>query len=120
MRGKYNIIILYLRDRRYRVLIYSIFALVFFTVFYLYHLPLETILYATIICSVIGSIFIIYDFHRYYSKHVELLDIKNNITITMENLPKPKTLKEDDYQTLIYILYKDTSGSCGSFAAIRK
>lgn len=107
MKGKYNILILYLKDRIHHLLIHSLFTFIFFIVFYLYRLPLATIAYGTLICIAIGTNLAIYDFYRYYSKHKKLLDIKNNISVTMENLPEPKTLEEIDYQNLIYTLYND-------------
>lgn len=107
MKIKDNILISYLKDRIDQLLVYSIFVFIFFIVFYLYHLPLETILYATLICLAIGIILIIYDFYKYYSKHNKLTDIRNNISITMENLPEPKTLEENDYHSLIHKLYVD-------------
>lgn len=107
MREKYNLLLSYLKDRIQHVLVYSLFTFIFFIVFYLYRLPLETILYATLICSVIGIILILYDFYKYNLKHNQLLDIKNNIAVTAENLPKPTTLEEKDYQNLIHTLYRD-------------
>ncbi len=105
MKEKYNILNSYLKDRISHILIYSLFAFIFFIVFYLYHLPLDTIFYATLICSVIGLILIIYDFYKYYYKHSKLVNIKNNISVTLENLPEPKTLEEKNYQDLIHTLY---------------
>lgn len=107
MKEKYNILISYCKDRINHLLIYSIFIFVFFIVFYLYNLPLETILYATLICLVIGIILIIYDYYKYYSKHNKFIDINNNISVTMRNLPEPKTLEDHDYQSLIHTLYRD-------------
>lgn len=107
MKKTYNILFLYLKDNRYHILVHFLFALIFFTIFYLYRLPLDTIVYGTIICGVIGIIIGIYDFYKYYSKHNKLVAIKNNIAVTMENLPEPKNLEEKDYQSLIDILYKD-------------
>lgn len=100
-------LIQYLKEKFKHVFVYFLFTTVFFIVFYLYHLPLETILYATLICFVFGIILFIYDFYRFYCKHKILIDVKNNISATMKNLPEPKTLIENDYQSLIEILYKD-------------
>lgn len=107
MKREEKILLLYLKDRYHHILIYSIFVSVFFIVFYLYKLPISTVIYATLICSAIAIVLIVYDFSKYRSKHHRLLDIKNNIAVTMENLPQAKTLEEVDYQNLIEILYKD-------------
>lgn len=107
MKRKDNIIFLYLKDRFHYLLIYSIFASVFLLVFYLYGLPINTIFYAMLICLAIAIVLIIYDFSKYRSKHNKLKDIKNNIAVTIENLPEAKTLVEKDYESLIHILYRD-------------
>lgn len=102
-----NIITSYIKDKSHRILTHSIFVFIFFAVFYAYRLPLKTVFYAIIICTVFAIIFTMYDFHKYYSKHIKLLNIKKNIAVTMENLPEAKTLEERDYQSLIHTLYKD-------------
>ena len=83
------------------------FIFIFSIVFILYSLPLEIILYATLLCATLAMILSIYDFYKYYRKHNILLDVKNNITITLDNLPIPKTMEERDYQDLIITLYED-------------
>lgn len=100
-------LIKYLKDRKRQIFTHLTFFFIFFIVSYVYHLDLRIILYATVICIVIGAIFAIYDFYKYYIKHMQLVDIKNNIATTMENLPQASTLEEVDYQKLIYILYRD-------------
>lgn len=107
MEDKRKIFIYYLKEKSVSIWIYIGFALIFSIVFYLYSLPLETILYATLLCGFFTFIIFIYDFYRYYEKHKDLLDIKHNITATLYNLPVPKTLEEIDYQDLITTLYKD-------------
>lgn len=102
-----NIFLLYLKDRIKIISTYIIFTSIFSIVFYLYRLPLYTILYAVIICLFVITIITTYDFYTYYKKHNILNNIKNNITFTMDNLMEPKTLLEKDYQDLIKILYED-------------
>lgn len=107
MKTDNNIFILYLKDRFKIISSYIIFASIFSIVFYLYRLPLYTILYAVVICLFITIIITTYDFYTYYKRHKVLSNIKNNITSTMDNLKEPRTLLEKDYQDLIKILYED-------------
>lgn len=107
MRKNLDILFLYLKERLKYIFVYMGFILIFSIVFVLYSLPLETILYATLLCAALAMILCIYDFYKYCRKHKILLDAKNNITITLDNLPIPKTREEKDYQDLIITLYKD-------------
>ena len=101
------IIFSYLKERLKFIVVYMCFIFIFYIVFALYSLPLGTILYATLLCTTLAMILSIYDFDKYYRKHKRLQDIKNNITITLDNLPLPKTMEERDYQNLITTLYED-------------
>lgn len=101
------ILIKYLKDKKHQMFVHSVFVFIFLIVFYAYQLPLKTVFYATIICVVIGAICTTYNFHKYCTKHMKLIDIKNNIAVTMGNLPDADTLEEQDYQNLIQTLYKD-------------
>ena len=107
MKNNLKILFSYLKEKLRYILIYMGFIFIFSIVFALYSLPLETILYATLLCATLAMILSIYDFYKYHRKHKILLDAKNNITITLDNLPVAKTREEKDYQNLILILYKD-------------
>lgn len=107
MKKDQTIINSYLKERVKSLLLYLSFIFIFFIVFTFYGLPLEVILYATLLCSVFAMILSIYDYYQYYKKHIQLMDTKNNIAITLTNLPLAKSLEEEDYQNLIITLYKD-------------
>lgn len=107
MKIKNSIITLYIKDRLKGISNYVTFIIIFSIVFYLYKLPLETILYSVIICGFVASIMITYDFYKYNKNHQALRDVKNNIRFTIDSLKEPKTLIERDYQGLIKILYAD-------------
>lgn len=107
MKKNWEILLSYLKDRLRYIYVYIIFIFIFGIVFYLYSLPLETVLYATLLCATIAIILSVYDFYKYYEKHKILMDVKHNITATLSNLPFPKTMEERDYQNLIITLYED-------------
>lgn len=86
---------------------FVLFGLIFMIVLFLYNLPVEPVLYSTILCMVVGFIFITLDFLFYYKKHKLLYKLQKQITLNIDNLPPAKYLLEKDYQELIKILYTD-------------
>ena len=89
------------------LLLFIVFALVFCIVFSLYNLETEAIYYSIILCTFIGLIYICINFINYYKKHIQLYKLQNEISISLENLPSPKTLMEEDYTNLILNLNKE-------------
>lgn len=83
------------------LLLFIVFALVFCIVFSLYNLETEAIYYSIILCAFIGLIYICINFINYYKKHIALYKLQNEIYISLNNLPTPKNLIEDDYTNLI-------------------
>ncbi|MBS4534762.1 sensor histidine kinase [Clostridium sp. D2Q-14] len=100
-----NVFLSYVKERRVWIYVYIIFASIFLIVFYIYSLPLETVLYSTLICGYFSLIFIILDIYKYFKNYKSLLNIKENITI--DSLPTVKTLEEKMYQDMIAKLYQD-------------
>lgn len=107
MRKNLDILFSYFREKEKSICVYIAFVLIFAIVFALYSLPLETVLYAALLCAILAIVLGIYDFNKYHQKHRILLNVKNNITATLANLPLPKTMEERDYQNLIITLYED-------------
>ena len=89
------------------LLLFIVFALVFCIVFSLYDLEIEAIYYSIILCAFIRLIYICINFINYYKKHIQLYKLQNEISISLENLPSPKTLMEEDYTNLILTLNKE-------------
>lgn len=81
-------------------------AVYLFTLF-MFKLPLEAVLYAFLISTFLGLIFIITDFRKYYAKHIKLKALKHEICFTLENLPNVNSLIENDYRNLINILFDE-------------
>lgn len=97
----------YIKQNIKVLLLFIVFALVFCIVFSLYNLETEAIYYSIILCSFIGLIYICINFINYYKKHIQLYKLQNEISISLENLPSPKTLMEEDYTNLILTLNKE-------------
>ena len=97
----------YIKQNIKVLLLFIVFALVFCIVFSLYNLETEAIYYSIILCTFIGLIYICINFINYYKKHIQLYKLQNEISISLENLPSPKTLIEEDYTNLILTLNKE-------------
>ncbi|AOR24454.1 sensor histidine kinase [Clostridium taeniosporum] len=96
----------YIREKLKTIVAFFIFILIFFTVYLLYHLTLEPVLYAILLTCTLAFLFMLYDFYRFYNKHLYLKDILNGIDEKLDNLPETKTLIEKDYKNIIKALYK--------------
>lgn len=102
-----KIIFSYLKDHVKVIIVYLLFALIFYTTFYLYNLPLESVLYASSLCGALGSIFIIIDIFRYRKNHKVLESLKQRIIYSMDKLPSESSLIEEDYKELLNILFEE-------------
>ncbi|EGW39040.1 histidine kinase-, DNA gyrase B-, and HSP90-like ATPase family protein [Desulfosporosinus sp. OT] len=86
---------------------YCVFVGVFALVFYLYHLPLEAVFYAALLCAVLALPVLTADFYGYYQRYRVLRDLQQQIMFSLEGLPEAKGLLEEEYQELIAALYWD-------------
>jgi len=104
---KTTILLSYLKKRSKLGSVFLSFTLIFTMVFYLYSLPLDAVLYASILCLSFSMPLLIYDVYQYYRRHKILLNLMNRITVTLEELPEASGLEEQDYQTLLTLLFED-------------
>ena len=102
-----SVVCAYIKQYIKVLLLFIVFAFVFCIVFSLYNLETEAIYYSIILCAFIGLIYICINFINYYKKHIQLYKLQNEISISLENLPSPKTLMEEDYTNLILTLNKE-------------
>ena len=96
----------YIKDHIKSFLFYCIFICLFLFVLFLNNLPAEPVLYSTLLCCCVAFIIVIYDFYRYYQRNHTLILLKNNIMLSIEDLPAKDNLIEENYQELITILYQ--------------
>lgn len=89
--------ILYLNYRKKNLLLFFIFALIFFITFSLYHLPAGAVAYPTAICVSVGVVVAVFDVRSVYKKHTELEKIKKLTVYGIEFFPKAKSEIEKDY-----------------------
>lgn len=94
--------------KRYRPIwiLGCIFVLVFALVFYLHNLPVEAVVYATVLCLSVGLIYFSVDFWHFLKRHRMLLDLDNQLSFIPSDLPKPLDILEEDYQAIINKMFQ--------------
>lgn len=77
------------------------FACLSGTVFWLYRLPVESVLYAAALCFVLGLTLFCISYTRFRHRHKELEWLLKQAGETVLPLPPPRGLLEEDYQALL-------------------
>ncbi len=103
----YKVILPYLRYRLKSIIVYSMTLLIFLIVCFLYHQNSEPYWYASLLSLVLLLLIVVYDFSSYLKKHRALREALNNVTVTLERLPEPQFLIDQDYQELITLLFNE-------------
>lgn len=101
-----KILLKYIWQYRYTVLMFLIFSGLFAVVFFLYDLETEAVLYSVGLCVLIAIPVLFANFFSYLKKHKERVDLLQNIEIVSDDLPKTHSLSEEDYQKMIFKLKK--------------
>ena len=83
------------------------FCGIFALTFWLYHLPVEAVLYPTAVCTILGLMLLVIDFRRVYRKHQKLERIQTLSDTIGENFPKIEGLEDADYQQIIRLLQEE-------------
>lgn len=85
----------------------ALFALIFALVFSLYELPVEAVLYASLLCIAAGVLLLAasYTVYRRRVRTLELL--RRTICVSADGLPEPRDMTEALYQELIRTLSRE-------------
>lgn len=95
----------YLLTHKKSITLWAVFSAVFAVIFWLYRLPVAAVFYSVMICFFIGAVWIAADFKSYREKRLTLRRLLDEITLTADNLPPPRTAEEADYQNIIKTLF---------------
>lgn len=98
---------IYLRRQGSAVLILVIFAGIFAAVFSLYHLPVEAVAYASVLCLAAGTVFFAAGYIRFVRRHRILRRMLQNVEEASFRLPEAGTALEADYQALVRAVAAD-------------
>lgn len=96
----------YIWQYRFITALFLLFSGIFASIFSLYNLEVEAVLYASGLCGIVSIVILILQFFKYYKKHNELLRIQHNITLLTDELPERANLIEADYQNMLIHLQK--------------
>lgn len=94
-------IIQYLRQQRKFFGLAVIWIVTFFILFTVMGVSVYYIWYPAVICGAIFLCYVVYDYLTFRKRYEELEQVKNHIDLTLENLPEPGTLIEEEYQMLL-------------------
>lgn len=96
-----KLLIAYIKENRRFWGMTGLFAGVFFIIFALNHVSISIVLYPAFICLIFLLLYMATDFMGFVKRHKNLEQVKNHIDVTLENLPVPKTVIEEDYHLLL-------------------
>ena len=102
-----KILWLYLRYKGKLIMALMIFVGIFTVVFSLYELPVEAVVYASLLCFALLVLYGIYDYIRFLRKHRRLYELKSDIAISVDMLPVAMNQIEQDYRDLVQALFMD-------------
>ena len=85
--------------------IYFLFSAIFGLVFYLYQAPVYAVGYACLLCTFLGVALLVGDY-LFFLKRVQQLELlKKELDVSLEKLPEPVYVLEQNYQELLKELY---------------
>ena len=96
----------YIRRHGTMLIALTLTFIVFATVFSLYCLPLEPVLYAAVLSAVIFLVLGLVRFASFSRRHRALIQLQKKLENELTELPRPQSVIEDDYQELIRVLHK--------------
>jgi signal transduction histidine kinase len=103
----FKLVIFYFSARLKGIILLVLCCLTFALVFSLYNLPVEPVVYASVLCASTAAIFLIVDLLNLYKKHKVLQSLKEHITLNIDKFPEPIDIIEKDYNDLLTAIYKE-------------
>lgn len=97
----------YLRQRRRRLAVNLLFCAIFAGTFALFRLPVRAVLYALLICLLVGFFLVSADYRRVLKKHRQLERIRSMADAAPENFPPADCAEDSDYQQIIRLLREE-------------
>ncbi|WMJ77416.1 MULTISPECIES: sensor histidine kinase [unclassified Sedimentibacter] len=101
MSDVFKMFLLYLKQNIFFAVSGVISLIIFVSVFFLYSLPLEPILYAVLLTVAFIAAVYMLCFVKFYKRHRALKEIMDNICVSDYKFPDTLSIIEEDYQELI-------------------
>ena len=99
-----NLFLQYLGQRRRIWITCTVFCFIFAVSFLLYHLPIDAVIYPTLLCVALGILIMVFDFLRVRHEHEALSSISSMTDVIAETLPKMDGIKDEDYRQILRLL----------------
>ncbi len=96
-----------------------VFMLIFAGIFALHQVRYDAVLYAGCVCAVIGAIFAIADFVKFYRIRLMLADLAGSIHFSLHGMPPARNALESDYQNLARLLFENQNRIANETANFR-
>ena len=97
----------YIRQRWRGIASGAVFVLIFFVSFWLYHLPVEAVMYPAVLCVLLGILLMIFDFRHVKQKHRVLESIQSLADSIAEAFPQIEGIEDEDYQQIICLINEE-------------
>lgn len=100
--------------------LFLLFCGIFAVVFYLYHLPAEAVLYGLVLCSVLTFILVAVKYRKFAEEYRMMERILRELRTEpdgfyVEELPAARSVREGEYQRIIYLLCEKMRRMNGEF-----
>lgn len=99
----------YIKQKSKILLIILLFCIIFAIVFYLYKLPVEAVIYPSLLCILFGAILMVLDFAKIKRRHKILEKLGNMPSAMIDELPPVSNINDYGYQRIIRSLQKEIS-----------
>lgn len=96
----------YLKFHKKSVILFFVCLLIFVMVFFLSNVPLNTVLYAGLLCLLAAFFIAAYDFVRYQRHHRELRRLTEAIDSQIDYLPEPRNRIDEAYTEILRELHR--------------
>lgn len=94
----------YIKDKIVFIAMFITVCLVYISILLMYNLPIGAAVYPAAICTVLVSVFLIFDYKKAYKKHILLQNMQKLSSDLMEHFPEIKSIDDSDYQQIIQLL----------------
>lgn len=91
----------YIKQHSKFLVLLILFSAIFCISFMLYHLPVASVLYPSLLCIFLSVVFLIIESNKAEKKHIELLQISKLSASMINSLPEIKNGDDEDYQRII-------------------
>jgi len=99
-----SVVVSYLKARIRVVLAFVLFIFIFVSIYFLYLVDPEPLVYSIQLIGALVFVFCLLDFSNYYKKLHRMREFRESILVEMRSLPKPKDGIEEEYQKATRVL----------------